>query len=58
MLSVPSLTWHFFNQLPIWAPPVQQMQDKEVFETEGEVPKSIQNDLTDIKSQQCLGQGV
>lgn len=34
------------------------MHNKEVSETEGDIPKSIQNDLTDIKQQKGLEQGV
>lgn len=34
------------------------MHNKEVSETEGDIPKSIQNDLTDIKKQKGLKQGV
>lgn len=48
----------FLQPTLIWIPPVQQMHNKEVFETEGDTLKSIQNDLTDIKQQKSLGQGV
>lgn len=54
----PFIDLAFLQQTPVRAPPVQQMHNKEVFETEGDVPKSIQNDLTDIKQQKSLGQGV
>lgn len=50
-VKCPFIDLTFLQPTLIQAPPVQQMHNKEVFETEGDISKSRQNNLTGIKQQ-------
>lgn len=50
-VKCPFIDLTFLQPTLIQAPPVQQMHNKEVFETEGDISKSRQNNLTGINQQ-------